>query len=351
MVGSLLERLFDSREGLENLICKPGKIICTGIDRLPLLRQGELQAFQIERYIVKKAAENGFRRETFRGDGTAVLDVFPQKLLGFLRIFFSKNTDTILISEQRKSSQVRVFTETFFIKDPLNGIAVQIVEGFVGIGTDTDSNIKIRRGAKFCQFSLQSCGFYGKMFVVTDGSNLFPVREQEGVADIVIAAEDFLKYRLRAILPGQLRKRKDNSRKIGIRKELLNLFGGRDQFSGRKIIKHHIPEFQNRGAKVCLLCLGLFDLGFFDGLLQLVFIDGFQNEISDLIADGFYRIVEISMAGEDGNGDIRKPFPDMLDQGEAVHNGHTDIRQDQIRREIFQKFQGLGAVGSGGDIR
>ena len=47
MVGSLLERLFDSREGLENLICKPGKIICTGIDRLPLLRQGELQAFQI----------------------------------------------------------------------------------------------------------------------------------------------------------------------------------------------------------------------------------------------------------------------------------------------------------------
>ena len=102
---------------------------------------------------------------------------------------------------------------------------------------------------------------------------------------------------------------------------------------------------------MCLLCLGLFDLGFFDGLLQLVFIDGFQNEISDLIADGFYRIVEISMAGEDGNGDIRKPFPDMLDQGEAVHNGHTDIRQDQIRREIFQKFQGLGAVGSGGDIR
>ena len=119
----------------------------------------------------------------------------------------------------------------------------------------------------------------------------------------------------------------------------------------RKIIKHHIPEFQNRRVKVCLLCLGLFDLGFFDGPLQLVFIDGFQNEIGDLITDGFYRIVKIRMAGEDGNGDIRKLLPDMLDQGEAVHDGHTDIRQDQIRGKVLEKLQSLRTVGGKGNVR
>lgn len=143
-VGGLLKCLFHRRERLENFICKPGKIFLTGIDRLSVFWKRELHIFQVKRNIMEKTAENRFRRKLLQRNGTVVFDVFPQKLLGFFRIFFRKNMDTILISEQRKSSQVRVFTETFFIKDPLNGIAVQIVKGFVRIGTDADSNIKIR---------------------------------------------------------------------------------------------------------------------------------------------------------------------------------------------------------------
>ena len=79
MVGGLLKGLFNGRKCLENFVCKPGNIILTRVNRLVVFRKGKFQTFQIQGNVVEKAAENGFCREPFRGDGTAVLEVFPEK--------------------------------------------------------------------------------------------------------------------------------------------------------------------------------------------------------------------------------------------------------------------------------
>ena len=47
-----------------------------------------------------------------------------------------------MVGNKRKTSHLGIFSEAFFIENPLNGINIQAMKRFVGVGTDADSGIK-----------------------------------------------------------------------------------------------------------------------------------------------------------------------------------------------------------------
>lgn len=97
-----------------------------------------------------------------------------------------------MVGDKRKASYIRILSKTFFIKNPLDGVGIETVKGLISIGADADSSAESMEVGVVSQFPFQPCGFHGEMLVVADGGDLFLVRNQETVADIIVTAEDFL---------------------------------------------------------------------------------------------------------------------------------------------------------------
>ena len=107
-----------------------------------------------------------------------------------------------MVGDKRKASYIRILSKTFFIKNPLDGVGIETVKGLISIGADADSSAESMEVGVVSQFPFQPCGFHGEMLVVADGGDLFLVRNQETVADIIVTAEDFLERFLKKFFFG-----------------------------------------------------------------------------------------------------------------------------------------------------
>ncbi|MPN08413.1 hypothetical protein SDC9_155695 [bioreactor metagenome] len=82
----------------------------------------------------------------------------------------------------------------------------------------------------------------------------------------------------------------------------------------------------------------------FEGLDQLGVFDRLQKIGIRLHLDGGARVFEVIEAADEDDADPREDLPDFFGQAQAVHEGHPDIGQQDIRFDIHDRSQGHFSV-------
>lgn len=83
-----------------------------------------------------------------------------------------------------------------------------------------------------------------------------------------------------------------------------------------------------------------------EDLLELVEIGGLEQVLGDMVFDGHVEVLEIAVAAQDHDLDLRPALPQPLHQLHPVHAGHADVREHHVRAALVHPIQHLLPVGT-----
>ncbi len=81
---------------------------------------------------------------------------------------------------------------------------------------------------------------------------------------------------------------------------------------------------------------------------QLFAVHRLEQEIHGAGMGGAHRVGHIAVRGEDGHRQLGVALLDAAKQFQAIHAGHAQVGEDELRPQRLEPGQGLVA-GSGGD--
>ena len=109
--------------------------------------------------------------------------------------------------------------------------------------------------------------------------------------------------------------------------------------AGVLLVLLRLPVELGQVAPVSPLALNLF-LQLLQHIQQRLFGDGLEEIAVHADADGLPGILEVVIAGDDDDFDLREFTADQFAEGQTVHKGHTDIGDQHVRLHLPDERQG-----------
>ncbi len=87
--------------------------------------------------------------------------------------------------------------------------------------------------------------------------------------------------------------------------------------------------------------------GFLSADQQFVVVEGFDQIVEGSGLHGRHRLIHLAKGGDHDHRQIGVGGFNVLQQPQAIHDGHSHVGDDQIQIALFDDFQGFFAIAGG----